>query len=70
MFNKHLFTVILGFCGMILVGLISLTIIDSLTRDQTDQQAMQKASQKPAQKYSGDVILPPIKKTPCNRSVC
>lgn len=70
MFNKHLFTVILGFCGMILLGLISLTIIDSLSRDQTAQTAMEKASQKPTQKTATDVVLPPIKKSGCNRAAC
>lgn len=30
MFNKHLFKVILGFCGMIILGLGFLVIIDSM----------------------------------------
>ena len=29
MFNKHLFKVIAGFCAMIIVGLVSLVVIDS-----------------------------------------
>jgi hypothetical protein len=29
MFKSHLFKVLIGFCGMILLGLISLVVIDS-----------------------------------------
>lgn len=28
MFTKHLFRVVIGFCGMIILGLISLVVID------------------------------------------
>ena len=39
MFNRHLLKVILGFCGMILVGLILLVVINSYKNDTSDQQA-------------------------------
>jgi hypothetical protein len=38
MFNKHLFKVIAGFCGMILLGLISLVIINSLKSNNVQAQ--------------------------------
>lgn len=40
MFNSHLLKVILGFCGVIILGLISLVFIDSLKeKDNTTAQA-------------------------------
>jgi len=56
MFNSHLVKVIVGFCGMILLGLISLTIIDSL--QQKDQQ--------PNASVPTATTLPPVKTVCCN----
>ncbi len=39
MFNRHLFKVILGFCGVIIFGLISLVFIDSLKGRDVDVKA-------------------------------
>lgn len=39
MFNGHLFKVILGFCGVIVFGLISLVFIDSLKERDVDIKA-------------------------------
>lgn len=39
MFNSHLFKVLVGFCGMIIIGLISLVIINSLKISDTNPKA-------------------------------
>jgi hypothetical protein len=52
MVNSHFFKVLIGFCGMILLGLISLVIIDSLK--QKDQGVVQN------QQIQKQGTLPPI----------
>jgi hypothetical protein len=39
MFNGHLVKVIVGFCGVIILGLISLVFIDSLKEKDNDAKA-------------------------------
>ena len=62
MFNKHLLKVLLGFCAMILVGLVSLVIINSLSNDQTTQATVQRPTQGSS---PTSVTLPPIKTVCC-----
>ncbi len=40
MFNKHLFKVIIGFCGMIILGLVSLVVIDHYKNKESSEQAV------------------------------
>lgn len=63
MLSKHLLKVIIGFCGMIILGLVTLVIVDSL-----------KDKGKPAQ--ASPVVLPvatpaptkvPVKKAPTTK---
>jgi hypothetical protein len=54
MFNRHLVKVILGFCGMILFGLISLVVIDSF-KDKEPAQVIK--------------VTPPVEPTPKPQSV-
>lgn len=37
MFSKHLFKVIISFCGMIILGLATLVIIDSFKEKNTNE---------------------------------
>lgn len=39
MFSKHLLKVIIGFCGMIILGLATLVVIDSFKDEEQNQQA-------------------------------
>jgi hypothetical protein len=57
MFDRHVLKVIIGFCGMILLGLISLVIIDSL---QPKQEATNSVNQPKTS------TLPPVKVVCCN----
>ncbi len=60
MFNKHLLKVIIGFCGMIILGLILLVFIDSFkTKDNTTNPAPQVTDNKKM-----PTVLPPINKAP------
>ncbi len=64
MFNKHLFKVIAGFCGMIILGLILLVIIDSyqpknkVSKVVPEVQATNNINSKPK-----SVTLPSVKKS-------
>ncbi len=56
MFNRHLLKVIIGFCGMIVFGLILLVFIDSFkTKDDPTLQVTENKKM--------PTILPPIDKT-------
>lgn len=57
MFNKHLFKVIIGFCVVILFGLISLVVLNSLK----DDAAMKANSQ-------AEAVLPPVEVNNTNKS--
>lgn len=75
MFNGHLLKVILGFCGVIIIGLISLVFIDSLkerdnqtTNTQNEMVETKATSQIPTNSKSPTTSTvkktTPIKKTP------
>jgi hypothetical protein len=75
MFNGHLLKVILGFCGVIIIGLISLVFIDSLkerdnqtTNAQNEMVETKATSQIPTNSKSPTTSTvkktTPIKKTP------
>ncbi len=68
MFNSHLLKVILGFCGVILAGLISLVIIDSFK----DKDVVVRAEAPTAGTYqntkSAPIKLPPIKNIPTKKT--
>lgn len=59
MSNKHLIKVLFSFSVVIVVGLISLVVIDSFKEENTDLQASSAVSTNPA-KRSGAVNLPPV----------
>ncbi len=52
MFNSHLLKVLVGFCGVILLGLISLVIIDSMKEKD-------KTATAPQTTISTSTTLPP-----------
>jgi hypothetical protein len=58
MFSTHLFKVIASFCGVILFGLISLVIIDSLKNKEAT--ALQNT---PTVKTTNSITLPAVKST-------
>ncbi|MCE9517737.1 hypothetical protein K8Q96_01905 [Candidatus Nomurabacteria bacterium] len=58
MFNKHLIKVILSFCGMILLGLITLVVINSLNEKNIVKEQAGKVS--PESEVNKPVTLPPI----------
>jgi hypothetical protein len=60
MFTKHLAKVIFGFCAVILLGLISLVVLDSM---KTDDTAM---VQVPAIKIGEKTTATPAK-SPCKK---
>lgn len=73
MFNSHLFKVIIGFCGVIVLGLISLVFIDSLKERDIGVKAeipvveTQASTQTPTDSKSTKpttTAKPSIKKTP------
>ena len=63
MFNKHLLKVIIGFCGMITLGLVSLVIIDSFKLK--NQEPAQAVTSFPPQQIPQPEVKPkpPIKKS-------
>lgn len=67
MFSKHLLKVIIGFCGMIIFGLVSLVIVDSFKEENKSQMVT------PApviEKVNSPVQTPavPAQKAPANKT--
>ncbi len=58
MFNKHLLKVILGFCGVIILGLISLVFIESFKEDPVAVKVENSATNASVSK------IPPVKTVP------
>ena len=56
MFNKHLLKVILGFCGVIILGLVSLVFIDSCKEERATVKAENPVPDASVTK------IPPVKK--------
>jgi hypothetical protein len=67
MFTKHLVKVILGFCAMILLGLASLVVINSMGSEVVTPNPVQVPGEV---RSSTAVTLPPIvKRPPCCKTV-
>ncbi len=61
MFSKHLLKVIFGFCAVILLGLISLVVLDSMKTDDT--ASVQTPTIKIGEKAPAAPTKSPCKKT-------
>ncbi|MDE2030813.1 MAG: hypothetical protein KGI58_00935 [Patescibacteria group bacterium] len=64
MFNKHLFKVVIGFCGMIIIGLVVLVVIDSFKQEDNPVNVSTQVQADTASKTATSTNAPlPVKKS-------